>query len=77
MHWQEKLRHSGALYTMVERLERKSSRAIYQEGGPLVRPENPQPWMSLPMFVCHCYLVAIPNIVLRALQSSVWPTESK
>ena len=36
---------------MLERQERESSRAVYQEGGPLVRPENPQPWMSLPMFL--------------------------
>ena len=71
MHCQEKLRRSGALYTMWERLERENSRAVYQEGGPLVRPENPQPWMSLPTFFCHCYPVAIPGIILRALQSSV------
>ena len=36
MHWQEKLRRSGALYTMLERLERENSRAVYQEGGPLL-----------------------------------------
>jgi hypothetical protein len=71
MHWQEKLRRSGALYTLLERLERENSRAVSQEGGPLVHPENPQAWMSLPMFFCHCYPVAIPSIVLRALQSSV------
>jgi len=55
MYWQEKLRRSGALYTMLERLEHENSRAVYQEGGPLVRPENPQPWMSLPTFFGHCY----------------------
>ena len=40
MHCQEKRRRSGAIYTMLERLERENSRAVYQEGGPLVRPEN-------------------------------------
>ena len=58
MYGQEKLRRSGALYTMLERLEHENSRAVYQEGGPLVRPENPQPWMSLPTFFCHCYPIA-------------------